>query len=317
MKNNRNIKKAVEAIKTGGVIIFPTETVYGLGANALNDRAVARIYELKDRPRFNPLIVHVENLKAARALVTSFPDKAIALAEVFWPGPLTIIVPRNHLVPDIVTAGLPYVGLRVPNHPLAQAILKETDCPIAAPSANPFGHLSPTEIAHLDPKLLDSVDAVVDGGPCEVGVESTIVGFWDGRSCLLRPGGVPLEAIESLIGKLETEGVDEVSAPLSPGRLPRHYAPKTKLLLRSQPWKELPAGLLGLLCLKRPVDTSPFRAVEVLSEKGDLNEAARKLFSSLRRLDSGELSAIIAEEVPNVGLGLAINDRLKRASHKP
>jgi|SRR6185369_6736691 len=309
------IQKAAQIIREGGLVAFPTETVYGLGADALNPLAVARVFEVKDRPLFDPLIVHVADLRQAENLVQGIPEKALRLAQKFWPGPLTLVLPKSALVPDIVTASLPTVAVRVPRHPLALELIRESGRPIAAPSANAFGRVSPTTADHVRDSLGAKVDLILDGGPCLVGVESTVVSFAGKTPVLLRPGGVPLEEIREVLGEVEIHA-STAQAPQAPGQLPQHYAPRTPLRL-AESLEELPPGKrIGLLSFRSPSSPYPFQAVEVLSEKGDLREAAARLFAALRRLDGQNLDLIIARPVPHEGLGRAINDRLFKASHK-
>ncbi len=315
MKDNEAIHQAAKIIRRGGIVAFPTETVYGLGANAFNPIAVARIFEVKKRPYFDPLIVHVAHHGDLDRLVIEIPSQAKTLMERFWPGPLTVVLSKREDVPDIVTAGLPTVAVRMPKHPMALRLMELTDCPIAAPSANPFGYLSPTTAEHVRDQLGDQVDLILDGGPCEVGVESTILSFLEKRPRLLRPGGVSLEEIESIIGKVEIDPVEE-DRPSAPGMLARHYAPRTPIVLD---WSDKDLGSyegkkIGLLAFQEPVNCLKFDHVEVLSKKGDFREAAANLFAAIRRLDAVKLDLILAEPVPEVGLGRAIMDRLRRAS---
>jgi len=326
-----DITHAAQTLLAGGLVAFPTETVYGLGADAINERAVARVFEVKARPRFDPLIVHVPDLESATRLVTAFPAAAENLAARFWPGPLTLVLPKNDIVPDLVTAGCPTVALRVPDHPMALELLRAAARPIAAPSANPFGRVSPTTADHVREQLGDQIDLVLDGGPCRVGVESTVLRLSDQGAELLRPGGTALEEIESVIGQVELVR-GEVSSRdregmASPGRLPQHYAPQTPLVLwnRDPPGRtgagpaDSVAGVKGRRCgllAFRPVDdSSAFESVEILSASGDLREAAAKFFAALRRLDAAGLDRIVAEIFPEIGLGRALNDRLRRAAH--
>src|SRR4030043_222025 len=216
MKDNELIQHAAEIIRRGGIVAFPTETVYGLGADAFNPLAMARIYEVKRRPYFDPLIVHVANHTDLEKFDKEIPSNAKKLIERFWPGPLTVVLLKKEEIPDIVTAGLPSVAIRMPNHPMALSLIKESKCPIAAPSANPFGYLSPTTAEHVRDTLGDQVDVILDGGPCPVGVESTIVSFLEGGPRLLRPGGGSLEEIESIIGKVEVSPKEE-GKPSAPG----------------------------------------------------------------------------------------------------
>jgi L-threonylcarbamoyladenylate synthase len=310
----RPVEEAARIIAAGGIVAFPTETVYGLGADATDEAAVARIFEVKARPSFDPLIVHVAELDGALAVTASMPDIARRLASAFWPGPLTLVLEKRPTIPDIVTAGHPTVAVRIPAHPVALELIRLAGRPIAAPSANRFGRTSPTEAEHVRSELGESVDLVLDGGPSSVGVESTILAF-DGRGpILLRPGGAPLEAIEALAGRVRIPHASE-HRTASPGRLDRHYATKTPLYLsREGIGARSGGGRIGLLTLTAPRDPSPYAAIETLSPTGDLREAAARLFAALRRLDALGLDAIVATEVEERGLGRAINDRLRRAA---
>ncbi|MAN97975.1 L-threonylcarbamoyladenylate synthase [uncultured Roseovarius sp.] len=286
----------------GGLVAFPTETVYGLGADARNDRAVARIFEAKGRPRFNPLIVHVASAQSARRYV-DWSDAAELLASVFWPGPLTLVLPllADAGLSPLVTAELPTLAIRVPAHPVAQGLLTEFGGPVAAPSANPSGRISPTTVAHVLAGLSGRIEAVIEGGACAVGVESTIVGLV-GRPSLLRPGGVPVESIESLLdADLVRHSADD---PLvAPGQMQSHYAPGARVRLDA---RERQAGevLLGFGTVDADLNLSP---------SGDLVEAAANLFGHLHALDS-QGSPIAVSPIPEIGLGRAINDRLRRAA---
>jgi len=287
-----------------------------LGADAFNPFAVARIFEVKGRPYFDPLIVHVANHTDLDRLVKEIPSNAKKLTKKLWPGPLTVVLLKEEHIPDIVTAGLPTVALRMPSHPMALSLIKESKCPIAAPSANPFGYLSPTTAEHVQEQLGDQVDLILDGGPCPVGVESTIVSFSENKPRLLRPGGISLEEIESIIGKVEISPIKD--RPPAPGMLPRHYAPRTPIVLD---WDEKHLDSyrdkkIGLLVFQEPKNFLKFHQIEVLSKKGDFREAAANLFSAIRRLDALNLDLILAEAVPEVGLGRAIMDRLRRATSK-
>ena len=317
MKDAEAIRQAAGIIRGGGIVAFPTETVYGLGANGYNPLAVARIFEVKRRPSFDPLILHVADPADVRKLVKEIPSSAKKLIERFWPGPVTVVLLKEENIPDIVTAGLPSIAVRMPDHPMALSLIKESKCPIAAPSANPFGYLSPTTAEHVREQLGDQVDLILDGGPCTVGVESTIVSFLDGKPKLLRPGGVSLEEIESAIGEVEIRPVKE-DRPSAPGMLSRHYAPRTPIVLD---WSEksldsYKGRRIGLLAFRKPGTSLKFNHIEVLSKKGDLREAAANLFTAIRRLDDLRLDLILAESVPEVELGRAIMDRLRRATSK-
>ncbi|SLN63006.1 Threonylcarbamoyl-AMP synthase [Pseudoruegeria aquimaris] len=300
------VQRAGEILRAGGLVAFPTETVYGLGADARNDTPVARIYEAKGRPQFNPLIVHVASLEAAQALA-EFPPAALRLAQAFWPGPLTLVVPMKPGagLSRLVSAGLPTVGLRVPDAPLAQKLFEAAGCPIAAPSANPSGKISPTRAAHVAAGLDGRIDAILDGGACGVGVESTIVGFDGDAPVLLRPGGLPVEALEAATGAPLLIGGSSPDAPSSPGQLASHYAPGAPVRLNATDKREGEV-LLGF-------GEAP-GAEANLSPAGDLLEAAANLFDMLHALDRAEATAIAVSPIPETGLGRAINDRLRRAA---
>jgi L-threonylcarbamoyladenylate synthase len=319
--DDRSLARAAGVLRLGGVVAFPTETVYGLGAHALLPQAVVRVFEAKARPTFDPLIVHTATAESAKRLAADWPDAAARLAEALWPGPLTLVVPRCPDVPDLVTAGLPNVGLRVPRHPVAQRLLTLAAVPVAAPSANRFGAISPTRAEHVAAEFdtpergSELVDLVLDGGPCATGIESTVVCVAGDRPRVLRLGGVTIETIENIVGPVAVDlrGSDPSAGLAAPGMLDRHYAPRTPLrLIRSDDWTA--AGeRVAYLWFDRPrVDGDSPAAV--LSERGDLAEAAANLFVAMRRLDGAGVDAILAEPVPDVGLGRAINDRLRRAA---
>jgi L-threonylcarbamoyladenylate synthase len=307
------LRRAAGILKDGGVVAFPTETVYGLGASVYDAKAVARVFEIKRRPRFDPLIVHVADFGQVEPLVSGFPKIAKDLVNAFWPGPLTLVLGKSEQVPDIVTAGLSTVAVRMPRHPLALELILQAGVPIAAPSANPFGYISPTTAEHVAEQLRVNVNMILDGGPCSVGIESSILSLVGEKPCLLRTGGVLVEDIERVVGPVLRPNF-EPSRPVAPGQLPHHYAPRTPLIA----WingKSIPTGAkVGLLAFGPPSGSANgFAAVEVLSQSGDIQEAAVKMFAALRRLDGMGLDAIVAEFCPDVGLGQAINDRLRRA----
>jgi L-threonylcarbamoyladenylate synthase len=312
------LAEAASRLQAGGLVAFPTETVYGLGANALDTAAVARIFEAKARPEFDPLIVHVADARDAGRVALVDDPRVPALAERFWPGPLTLVLPKEDAVPDIVTAGLPSVGVRVPGHALARALIAAAGVPVAAPSANPFGGLSPTTAAHVAESLGERVDLILDGGPCRVGVESTVLSLVSEPPLVLRPGGVAREALEIALGRpLEVQ--TSSSRPLSPGQLERHYATRTPLRLIDGPAPAQPepgTGRTGLLAFERAPQDHGYAAVEVLAPDGRLTTAAARLFAALRRLDAAGLDVIVAEPVPEKGLGRAVRDRLTRAAAK-
>jgi L-threonylcarbamoyladenylate synthase len=307
---------AAGLLRNGGIVAFPTETVYGLGAAVFNEKAVARVFEVKGRPHFDPLIVHVSSPNQLPLLVGAVPSAAQSLIDQFWPGPLTLVLPKAPRVPDLVTAGLPTVAVRMPRHPLALALISRVGTPIAAPSANPFGHTSPTTARHVRDQLAGKVDMVLDGGDCSVGVESTIVSFAGAQPVLLRPGGLPVEDIEAIVGPLGVVAREGNPAVAAPGMLPRHYAPRTplKLIREDKEWLPNPGARVGVLAFQEIPCPASFAAVETLSAEGDLREAAASLFGAMRRLDALDLDLILAQKVPDHGLGKAINDRLLRAA---
>jgi len=312
----QQIRQAANLLKQGGTVAFPTETVYGLGADALNEKAVARIFEIKQRPHFDPLIVHIGSPDQLSLLVTEVSAAAQALIDRFWPGPLTLILPKTARVPDIVTAGLPSVAVRMPGHPMALELLRQANTPIAAPSANRFGCTSPTTAQHVLDQLGSRVDLIVDGGSCPVGIESTIVSLLEETPALLRTGGIPAEEIERVIGPLRRPSAPSPERPAAPGQLSRHYAPRTPLLFCETCVPPAHALRAGLLTFREPAPRNGFAAVEVLSAGGDLREAAAHLFAAIHRLDAMDLDCIYAKPFPDTGLGQAINDRLRRAAHR-
>jgi L-threonylcarbamoyladenylate synthase len=311
-----DIGRAATALRDGQLVAFATETVYGLGANALDENAVARVFEVKDRPHFDPLIVHVASEEWLSQLVHDVPETARQLAHEFWPGPLTMVLPKTDLVPDLVTSGLSSVAVRMPSHPQARELLRQVDLPIAAPSANPFGQLSPTSAAHVTETLGGRIDLILDGGPCDVGVESTVILLTEEQPCLLRHGGVTQEQIEAVIGPIQTRLSSSGESAPSPGMLSQHYAPRTPLILNMEADAERLTDLrVGVLSLQA-VDT-PFEpiAVETLTDNGDLRTATAGFFAAMRRLDQASLDLIVAWPFPDEGLGRALNDRLSRACH--
>jgi L-threonylcarbamoyladenylate synthase len=303
--------EAARLLRRGEPVAIPTETVYGLAANAFDPEAVLRVFAIKGRPSFDPLIVHIGQKEQSNTLVEAVSDEAHALMDRFWPGPLTLVLPKRSSVPDIVTSGLDTVGVRMPAHPLTLRLLRSLDFPLAAPSANPFGYVSPTSAQHVMDRLGDRIPYILDGGPCNVGVESTIIGWEGGRPVVYRAGGVPTERIEEVIGRVG--GASRSAIPLAPGMLAGHYAPRKPVRVGDVPamLKANTANQVGVISLAKDFGAS-FN--EVLSAKGDLHEAARNLFAALRRLDASAAEVIFAEVFPEEGLGRAINDRLQRAS---
>ncbi|MFM9055312.1 MAG: L-threonylcarbamoyladenylate synthase [Bacteroidota bacterium] len=311
-----DIEQAGAILREGGLVAIPTETVYGLAANAESAEAVVQIFDVKQRPAFDPLIVHIGGSSELTRFAHSIPDAAFQLAEAFWPGPLTLVLPRRDCIPDIVTSGLDTVGLRVPAHPIALELLRSLDFPLAAPSANPFGYISPTCPQHVLDQLGGKIPYILDGGACTVGVESTIVGFEDGQVCVYRLGGVSIEKLQEVIPGLKLQ-ISQSSDPKAPGMLESHYAPRKPLVLttlaETLPLREEDRAAV----LSFDTNWSSARGVvcaEVLSPSADIQEAATNLFAALRRLDASPAERIYAELVPEIGVGRAVNDRLRRAS---
>lgn len=314
-----DVLHAAHLLKEGRLVAFPTETVYGLGADATNPMAVAKVFEVKRRPTFDPLIVHIADPAQLSTVVREIPAGARKLMEAIWPGPLTIVLPKQASIPDLVTAGLSGVGVRIPRHPLATELLRSAGVPVAAPSANPFGGISPTTARHVQEGLGPAVDCILDGGPCSVGLESTVISFMERRPVILRPGGCPAEDIERLIGPVERAVADpcrDDAAQPAPGMLSRHYAPKTKLLLVAPDREALaiPGKRCGLLTCGDHRFGGEFVQIENIGESGSLQQCAANFFAAMRSLDSGDLDVIIAHQFPNSGLGVALNDRLQRAA---
>lgn len=311
----RNISFAKQLLEQGQLVAIPTETVYGLAGNALDEKAVLEIFKVKNRPQFDPLIVHVSSLEQAKDFVEEFPAKAIELASRFWPGPLTLLLKKKPTIPDLVTSGLDSVAVRCPDHVLTRSLLQQLDFPLAAPSANPFGYISPTRPEHVNEQLGDRIPYILDGGECQIGIESTIVGFENDLPIVHRLGGLSMEMIESVIGKVVVQ-INNSSNPQAPGQLKSHYSPGKKMKLGNlrylvDHFKRL---RVGILCFQTPVPDVNHSHQIILSKVGNLDEAAQRLFSSLRALDKKDIDIILAEEVPDVGLGKAINDRLRRAA---
>jgi L-threonylcarbamoyladenylate synthase len=311
-----DIAYAAALLEAGEVVAIPTETVYGLAANAFDPQAIAKIYEIKRRPRFNPLILHTDRRERVERWTGPWPAGAMAFAERFWPGPLTLLLPRGPEIPDLATAGQPRVAFRVPALVPTQELLRRLPFPLAAPSANPSGYVSPTSAAHVAAQLGEQIPYILDFGPASLGLESSIVGFGeDGLAELYRPGGLAVEAIEAICGPLrrvQSEG----RGGAAPGMLSSHYAPGPQVLLGNiaQRLAELPAEQVGILSFSTDYPEIPARRKWLLSPSGDLAEAAQRLFAGLRHLDQPGIAYILAEEVPDSGLGLAINDRLRRAA---
>ncbi|GAB4032313.1 L-threonylcarbamoyladenylate synthase [Spirosoma gilvum] len=308
-----DIQAAKKFLEAGNVVGIPTETVYGLAGNALNPDAVLTIFRVKKRPSFDPLIIHTDSLDKLSRFVTEIPDVAQKLAAMFWPGPLTLLLPKQDIIPDLVTSGLARVAVRIPNHPLPLELLRSLDFPLAAPSANPFGYISPTTAQHVADQLGDQVPYILDGGSAGVGLESTIIGFEDNQPTVFRLGGLALEQIEQVIGSVSVR-THSTSNPKAPGMLSSHYAPRKPLILLAPGESPQPGERVGALAFREPFGGIPTDNQRILSPTGDLNEAAKNLFAHLRALDNLTVDVIYAEPLPNQGLGWAMNDRLRRAS---
>jgi L-threonylcarbamoyladenylate synthase len=313
---SKDINQAAQILTSGGIIGFPTETVYGLAGDIFSEKAIADIYRIKQRPRFNPLIVHLKSGADLDTVATDIPQKARELAVAFWPGPLTMVLKKQAHIPDRISSGKSTVAVRVPNHPVALSLLQQIDFPLAAPSANPFGSISPTTAAHVEDYFGDQIPMVLDGGACQKGIESTIIGFEGNEPIVYRLGSVSIEEIEAVCGPIEVRNHNE-TAPEAPGMLAKHYSPSTKLILSD----DLPLSIaahpdkrIGVLSFSEVLDLPSIVKLEILSAKADLAEAASHLYAAMHRLDHADIDLIIAEKLPDTGLGKSINDRLKRAA---
>ena len=309
-----DIKKANKLLSNGEIVAIPTETVYGLAGNALDEGAILKIYEAKNRPKFDPLIAHVDTFDKVQRIVKKIPHQAKILAEAFWPGPLTFLLDKQELVPDLLTSGLSRVAVRIPRHPIARELLSTLSFPLAAPSANPFGYVSPTSAQHVQAQLGDRLSYILDGGSSEVGVESTIVGFEEDEVVVYRLGGTKVEDIEALVGDVKVQ-VNESSNPAAPGMLKSHYSPGRQKIMGNieANLKKADRETTGVISYQKEYNVPEGNQV-VLSSVGDLGEAARNIFSALRKMDQSHIELVLAEYLPDEGLGRAINDRLKRAA---
>jgi len=309
-----SIDKAAALLVAGEVVAIPTETVYGLAGNLFNPSAVEKIYTLKNRPRNNPLIVHVKDMEAALPLITEFPKPLQLLAEKYWPGPLTVLLKKSKLVPDSITAGSDFVAIRVPAHPLTKQLLEQIPFPLVAPSANPFTRISPTKAEHVEHYFGDSIPCILDGGSCSVGLESTIIGMNNDTPLLYREGVLGKLLLESLIGPIEKFNPQK-NTILTPGQWPRHYAPLTKTILCKR--EEIMLHVkdnTGIIVYKEPLLSVNTNQQHILSETGSLVEAAKNLYQILHHVDKQKYETIICEMLPQEELGNTINERLKRAS---
>ena len=314
----KDITRALQILRQDNLIAIPTETVYGLAANAFSERAVEKIFAMKKRPLFNPLIVHISSAGYLEKVAQHIPPAALTLAKTFWPGPLTLVLEKQSVIPDLVSAGKDTVALRVPDHPLTLELLSKLDFPLAAPSANPFGSISPTHPEHVQAYFGEKLEVILDGGPCKKGIESTIIGFENEQPIIYRMGSLSLESIEKKVGPIQMQTKSD-DAPAAPGMLSRHYAPSTKTYLSDkveQMITSFAGKRIGLLSFQEPIRNDSIVHQEVLSPSGDMEEAARNLYSAMHRLDQIGLDVILAERMPDEGLGRVINDKLERASEK-
>lgn len=313
-----NTDKACEVLKNEELIGLPTETVYGLAGNAYSEIALKKIFILKNRPFYNPLILHIKSVHYLNKVAKNIPETAIKLAKEFWPGPLTLVLEKQNHISDLVTASKDTVAVRVPNHPVALELLNKLDFPIAAPSANPFGSISPTNASHVNDYFGNDLEIILDGGMCSEGIESTIIGFENNEPVLYRNGSISVEEIIKITGKISILNNND-NNPKAPGMLSRHYAPNTDTYLTSDVNTLIhlfPNKKIGLLLFKNDFNEMNNYFVEILSKEGNLKEAARNLYAALHRLDRSNLDLIIAERLPDLGLGKSINDRLERAIKK-
>ena len=312
---SKDISKAVALLRAGELVAIPTETVYGLAGNIYNEKAIKSIFETKKRPFFNPLIIHIPSVDALETIVSHVPKKAKLLAHAFWPGSMTLVLNKQSSIPDLITAGKDTVAVRIPNHPLTLELLKRLPFPLAAPSANPFGSISPTKPEHVERYFKNDIQQVLDGGSCTNGIESTIIGFENDEPIIYRLGALALEDIEAVVGKINIKNKEEVS-PDAPGMLARHYAPSTRTFLVDNVADEVkkhPGKKIGVLVFNQSLNDASLTEI-ILSDKGSMQEAASKLYDSLHELDHQKLDVIIAERFPDNGLGKSINDRLQRAT---
>lgn len=314
----KDIIKAQQKLINDDLIALPTETVYGLAGNAYSETALKKIFDLKKRPQYNPLIVHIKSADYLPQVAKNISPIAQKLADYFWPGPLTLVLEKQPIIPDLVTAGKKTVAVRVPNHSMTLTLLNQLDFPLAAPSANPFGSISPTCAEHVFNYFENELEIILDGGACEKGIESTIIGFENNQPILYRHGSVSVEDIEKIAGKVLI-ATNNDSKPNAPGMLSRHYAPSTDTYFTNnvnELIKSFPDKKIGLLLFKDEIIDKKDLLQEILSKTGNFNEATKNLYAAMHRLDNSNLDVIIAERLPDVGLGKTINDRLERAIKK-
>ncbi|WP_248724279.1 L-threonylcarbamoyladenylate synthase [Seonamhaeicola sp. ML3] len=313
---SKDIEKAAAILSAEKLVAIPTETVYGLAGNIFSEKAIKLIFKTKQRPLFNPLIVHIPSIERLKDIASHIPPKAQQLAETFWPGSMTLVLKKQETIPDLVTAGKDTVAVRVPNHPVTLELLKQLDFPLAAPSANPFGSISPTKPEHVTSYFEDNIEQVLDGGACKNGIESTIIGFENEDPIIYRLGSLSIEDIENVIGPVNLKNKKEIK-PDAPGMLARHYAPNTRTFLTENVLEEIEKHVskrIGILSFKTLFKDKRITTQIVLSEKGDMAEAMSRLYASMHTLDGQNLDVIIAQRFPDYDLGKSINDRLQRAT---
>lgn len=313
-----DIEKAIALLNNEELVAIPTETVYGLAGNIYSEKAIKKIFETKKRPFFNPLIVHISSVDSLEKIVSHIPEKARLLANTFWPGSLTLVLKKQKNIPDLITAGKDTVAIRVPNHPITLELLRQLVFPLAAPSANPFNSISPTKPKHVERYFKNDIQMILDGGPCKNGVESTIIGFENEEPVLYRLGALSVEEIENVVGKVLVKNTEN-NKPNAPGMLHKHYSPKTQTVLTTNIGNEILNHFgkkIGVLTFKDSVKSKLISHEIILSKSANLAEATAKLYDALHELDSHQLDVIIAEKLPDIGLGATVNDRLQRAAFK-
>lgn len=314
-KMGKDLNKAVSLLMDGELVAIPTETVYGLAGNALDTNALIKIFEVKNRPKFDPLIVHIKSIQELEKYVLDFPENARKLANSFMPGPLTLLLLKKKIIPDLVTAGSDKVAIRIPSHPMTLSLLERLPFPLAAPSANPFTYISPTNAQHVADQLGEKIKYILDGGPCEIGLESTIISFESDRPTIHRKGGLSIEAIEAATGPVNIQ-THSSSNPSAPGQLSKHYAPKIPVRIGNlenliQQYRN---NRVGILSFYKTFEQIPKKYQVQLSPDKNLEDAAKNFFSAMRKLDQLDIDVILTEFLPEEGLGRAINDRLSRSA---
>ena len=313
---SKDIQKAITLLRAEKLVAIPTDTVYGLAGNIFSEKAIKSIFETKNRPFFNPLIVHIHSIDILETIVSHVPEKAKLLADAFWPGSMTLVLKKQSTIPDLITAGKDTVAVRIPNHPVTLELLKQLSFPLAAPSANPFGSISPTKPEHVDRYFKNNIEQVLDGGTCKSGIESTIIGFENDEPIIYRLGALAIEDIEKIVGKVVIKNKKEEN-PEASGMLNKHYAPSTQTLLTNNILEEIKSHQgkrIGVLTFKTDLKNHTITSQIILSKNGNITEAASRLYDAMHNLDHQNLDVIIAEKFPDFGLGKSINDRLQRAT---